>query len=311
MRLYLILPNSLAVQSRSELSYASATLPAGPLSNKRAILCQTQVYNSLDANSSAYYAVTVSPSTMSTTDMLSALNIQLLVPTSSSGSGSGSSSSSVNCDKTNQVISTASSILNTVNCTGISPATCQLLHRLPCSSSPHKCGPCSSSRYLGADGDDNSLCVDTLSPTSQPTRVKPSQPQPQQPQPAIGSCKSTSDCSSLQVCGVNGICTTASKMCPNSCSGAIHSRSYSYYFFIQYSTYYNLFMHFPVVDIGKGSCRYTNTASGLALSDCKVNDASCSAVCRCNSGFNGPACDVTDAELAAKVIRSTFQLVVY
>jgi len=50
-----------------------------------------------------------------------------------------------------------------------------------------------------------------------------------------------------------------------------------------------------------GECAYRNDTTGLAMDGCFVDDVGCSPVCDCDSGFNGPECDIPDAELEESV----------
>jgi hypothetical protein len=42
----------------------------------------------------------------------------------------------------------------------------------------------------------------------------------------------------------------------------------------------------------KGQCAFRNITTGRTIDDCFVDDPSCSAYCACDTGFNGPDCDI-------------------
>lgn len=48
-----------------------------------------------------------------------------------------------------------------------------------------------------------------------------------------------------------------------------------------------------------GNCTYRNDTTGLAMDGCFVDDVGCSPVCDCNSGFNGPECDIPGTSITS------------
>jgi hypothetical protein len=91
-------------------------------------------------------------------------------------------------------------LLNRVDCT--KAPNCIALNRNNCSSVANTCGSCLSDKYIGNDGDDNTLCKKAagLSTSSH------------------SSCNSVNDCGLWDTC-VKGICVTNQKHCNDDCSG--------------------------------------------------------------------------------------------
>jgi hypothetical protein len=131
------------------------------------------------------------------------LSSSLLSTSSGSGSGSTSSTSAMSDSKL-QMVSLLSSVLNWRDCSLV-PTPCSDLNREECSSTTNTCGSWLSG-YLGASGDDNSLCVDESSFENSMANSQ-------------ASCDSDSKCSSWESC-VSGVCVMKSKSCKVSdCSG--------------------------------------------------------------------------------------------
>jgi hypothetical protein len=132
----------MTIQSRSESSFGKSTLPAGLEADGCALSCVVSVYDSLMSSQSADYSVTVVPLVISTADLSDLVFSQL-------NASSGSS------DKTKQVLATASTVLNSVDCS-LAP-DCASLNRHNCSATSQTCGSCLAD-YDGVSGDVNSRC---------------------------------------------------------------------------------------------------------------------------------------------------------
>lgn len=78
----------------------------------------------------------------------------------------------------------------------------------------------------------------------------------------------TGGCSALQTC-IADACMFNSRACVSNCSG-------------------------------HGSCHFIDSSTGQELSDCKVNDLTCTAQCHCAANFTGQACAIADADLVAR-----------
>jgi len=130
---------SFAVQGKSQLSYGESVLPSS------LTYCTVDVYDSLGASCQATATTIVTQS--SAVELSSIIQTQL-------------NSLSSNADEIRQVLSTASAVLNQVNCT-ITPTTlCDKLNRLPCSKTTSTCGVCKLN-YIGDVGDKNTICIVT------------------------------------------------------------------------------------------------------------------------------------------------------
>ena len=108
-------------------------------------------------------------------------------------------------DNTKQAIALASSVLNSVNCTGT--PNCTALNRRHCSGTSHTCGSCITSRYLGDPGDKNTPCLDSLAYTQPSVKGK------------VSNCWTGRPCPVLQYCGADNTCHSVPKTCLLDCSG--------------------------------------------------------------------------------------------
>jgi len=176
----------LTLQSKSEVSSTSTILPSG-----------------LSPSYFIYLTLIVSGYTGTETVVFNRTQV-LPVPVSSSALASALSSALVEAEgeadagKTIQNVNIYASAANTVNCSLAS--LCSALHRSPCSSVPHTCGPCLRG-YTGANGHFNGMCE-----LSGSRRFL-----------AITSCTQNSDC--VYGSCANGSCAVGSKSCPSSSSG--------------------------------------------------------------------------------------------
>eukprot|EP01032_Pedospumella_encystans_P039217 gene39217-biopygen20282 len=182
----------LTVRSRSELSFTTSTLAAGPNSTRHALMVCVQVFDALDAVSIVTSKVVVRPQTN-----ITALRVSLT---------SLLSSSADSIEGTKTAISVGSSVINAVSCSNA--PDCTSLNRGDCAEVEDSCGACLSG-YMGELGNDNSQC---FAETGAGATSK-----------SVGSgCATDVDCGDWQVCNTTMTvpqCYLPTKRCPNKCSG--------------------------------------------------------------------------------------------
>jgi hypothetical protein len=147
--------SNLVIVSRSELSYAASSLPAGDASRASAVDCSLRIYDSLGAFADRTAVVLVT--TQDDGDQASQLVLELLK----------SSADSVQGVKT--ALAVGSSVINAVNCTAA--PSCGLLNRRPCRMTSGQCGACLDG-FAGDAGDRNTLCVSLTAPPVQLATTK-------------------------------------------------------------------------------------------------------------------------------------------
>ncbi|RYG70432.1 hypothetical protein EON64_00125, partial [archaeon] len=171
-----------------------------------------------------------------------------------------SSSDSGSVDSKKGALSVCGSVVNRVNCT-LAP-DCSTLKREQCEKTDHTCGKCLRS-YTGDSGDKNTACLsasDVFNRRNNRRKLWSTQ--------AV-ECSVDDDCgSALEGCS-NGTCVFLNQSCLNNCSG-------------------------------HGSCYYTSVSTRLPVDVCTVDELTCQAVCRCDAGYSGSACSLSDADLAAR-----------
>jgi hypothetical protein len=184
--------SNLVIVSRSELSYATSTLPAGDASRADAIDCSLRVFDTLEAYTDQQTMVTVQSIADSTQSS------QLLLDLVQSSAG--------NIDSAKSALAVASSVLNAVNCTAA--PNCVALNRSPCQKTSGQCGTCLAG-YVGDTGDRNTLCVLPSAPSAQTT-----------PKECGRNCSSHGECVFLsRVTGATvRECTLADTLCEAACS---------------------------------------------------------------------------------------------
>jgi hypothetical protein len=178
----------LVIVSKSEFSYAKSTLPAGPEDKLGLLNCSLQVYDSLGANAEKITTITVNKA-VSLEDRQASV---LLLINSNTGS----------VDDTKRVLSVASSVINSVNCTAA--PNCTVLHRNKCLTTDQSCGSCADG-YVGDVGDQNSPCMPfAAASTNRTERVK---------------CGNDALCESWEYCETStGQCEVQPKSCFRNCS---------------------------------------------------------------------------------------------
>jgi hypothetical protein len=147
--------SNLVIVSRSELSYAASSLPAGDVSRASAVDCSLRIYDSLGAFADRTAVVLVT--TQDDGDQASQLVLELLK----------SSADSVQGVKT--ALAVGSSVINAVNCT--KAPSCEPLNRRPCRMTSGQCGACLDG-FAGDAGDRNTLCVSLTAPPVQLATTK-------------------------------------------------------------------------------------------------------------------------------------------
>jgi hypothetical protein len=158
--------SALIIKSLSQLSYTVSSLPAGDdhddqnndnsnnYQQKNTLICQAQVFDSLNANTSVVQSVQVKP--------LVDVNLTALVRAALDTTSKKTTILSV--DETVRATNLMTSLLNrhSVNCSAA--PNCTKLNRFSCRSTSHTCGPCRSPTYLssssssGVSGDSNEMC---------------------------------------------------------------------------------------------------------------------------------------------------------
>jgi hypothetical protein len=185
---------AMVLQGRGQASVASSTLPAGKFSSRYALECLVQVFDALNAMSTASATVRVEPQ-VNVTALQSTMRSQL---TASLG----------NNDATKGLLSVSGAVLNTVSC-ALAPA-CASVNRGACSAVQNTCGECLSG-YVGEPGDKNSQCIDTAAAKAVNTGAG-----------SIGdSCSTHADCAGWNLCNTTLAvpeCYLPNKECPNKCS---------------------------------------------------------------------------------------------
>jgi hypothetical protein len=147
--------SNLVIVSRSELSYATSSLPAGDTSRASAVDCSLRIYDNLGAF--ADRAAVVLVTTQDDADQASQLVLELL------------RSSADNVQGMKTALAVGSSVINAVNCTAA--PSCGLLNRRSCRMTSGQCGACLDG-FAGDAGDRNTLCVALTAPPVQLSTTK-------------------------------------------------------------------------------------------------------------------------------------------
>jgi hypothetical protein len=131
--------SNLVIVGKSEVTFASTTLPAG---GNGTTVCSLRTFDSFGAYTEVLARVIVAPSAGTTQRDL------LLLGLIQADDGS--------VDSIKTTLAVATEVLNGVNCTGA--PSCDGLHRSACRMTTGQCGPCLDG-YVGDAGDRNTLCV--------------------------------------------------------------------------------------------------------------------------------------------------------
>ncbi|CAM9501182.1 unnamed protein product, partial [Phaeothamnion confervicola] len=170
-----------------------------------------------------------------------------------------------------QVVGLANGILNSVNCTAA--PDCAALNRDECSATTGagRCGRCLSG-HAGVNAFVNEACI---LESAVPSHCSNSAMDFDETDVDCGggscgvcvtgsSCTANSDCEFYSCVGA--VCTAATKPCPHDCSD-------------------------------HGTCvYYDNSGSAVNSTECTWDRIMCYAVCSCDTGYNGSACQYTTAE---------------
>mmetsp|Transcript_3810 Transcript_3810/g.5408 ORF Transcript_3810/g.5408 Transcript_3810/m.5408 type:complete len:1330 (-) Transcript_3810:11-4000(-) len=174
------------LQSRSVVSYGRSQLPAGLDSNNNEVMIAAQIFDELNANTSASFIATVRRG-----PTLTLIEMQKFI-----SSTANQSFYSVNEIKVLNALSLY--LMNSVDCS-LAP-NCSELNRKNCASTANTCGGCKSKDYIGDSFDNNSPCF--LPDVASNTTI----------------CGSSFDCIYPRVC-FNHSCVFPSKNCSNQCNG--------------------------------------------------------------------------------------------
>jgi hypothetical protein len=147
--------SNLVIVSRSELSYATSSLPAGDVSRSNAVDCSLRIFDSLGAF--AYRATTVLVDTPGNADQATQLVLELLKNNADSVQG------------VKTALAVGSSVINAANCTAA--PSCAPLNRQPCRKTSGQCGACLDG-FVGDGGDRNTPCVAFTAPPEQLATAK-------------------------------------------------------------------------------------------------------------------------------------------
>ena len=146
----------LVIRSRSEQSFASLLLPAGPVEKNYSTTTAANVYDSLSAMSTAAFTVQVLPLARSS-PALSLTQLENTLSSIYSAKDAISPTAPADVDAIKQQTAIGSSLLNTVSVNCSLAPNCSALRRQPCVRTSHTCGPCLSKDLVS--GDNNNPCV--------------------------------------------------------------------------------------------------------------------------------------------------------
>ena len=237
-----------AIRGFSILTYANnAILGQGLSSANYVVTCVVVAKDIWGGKASASTAVTVNP---------------LADPIASIGANLGNQLSdaftSTDASLVTQLISSASTALNTVDCGNmpVGATDCNTLHREECQDTANTCGACQSG-YVGVSGDSNVPCTDPNARRRRLSSIK-----------KVGEeCSVNANCIT-GFCS-SGICSDRAKSCPSDCTAAGSSFN--------------------------GVCNYYDR-NNMPLSFCGESDPYCSAKCECIDDKYGRDCSLSEPD---------------
>ena len=139
--------SQIVMRSKSELTYASISLPAGSSSTNYTVITTAEVFDFLTASTTVTDEIQVfAQPEMSSSELSEYVGNSLSVL-----------ALATDVDVIKQQSALTSYLLNKVNCT-LAP-NCTLLNRDSCYRTAHTCGSCISSDYIGDVGDSNNMCL--------------------------------------------------------------------------------------------------------------------------------------------------------
>jgi len=139
----------LVFRSRQEKSHATSQLSSGDPVQDYKLSNRLQVYDSYDAVSTSYATVVVNPVSISSSGFQEYLTSALY-------------EANGDPDSLRSAMSTISSGVNQVNCSGMGLIYCASLNRESCGSESFRCGSCVSG-YVGEMGNKNTPCIKSSS----------------------------------------------------------------------------------------------------------------------------------------------------
>ena len=180
-------------RSRLEVSYfESDKMPSGDENKDYEMVVRLQVFDILDSVAVAYNDLrVVEGASMNVSEM------QNFFTTSMSESNGYS-------DGITEVVSTVTTLINKVNCSGA--PDCDIRKREACATVTGTCGMCMDG-FVGEEGEANSYCVEDSVEN--------------------GRLRSSNDI--FEVCDSEGVCSVPEKSCPSDCSGNGNCEFVSYF----------------------------------------------------------------------------------
>lgn len=253
-----------ALQPRSELTYGTYLLPVGSDARNYALICAAQIFDSYEVNTTSLVQVQVTVA--STTALQGYITSQL--------------TSTTEPDVVQQVLSTASAALNTVNCKLANK--CPDVNRFECSRVKNTCGSCYEG-FLGDDGDGNTMCYDAENLRSRKLEQTNLRSAATETYARTGrllagrTCHGDRFCPSFQYCDPDTFtCYSPNKECPFDCSG-------------------------------QGTCKFFKlpVSSAVEVEECLLTDFNCVPRCVCTSEWAGASCAVNATEMRAATTSRT------
>ncbi|RYG69290.1 hypothetical protein EON64_03095, partial [archaeon] len=193
---------TLVIQGRSQTSYTSSKMPAGPASNGNALPCSVEVFDVYDASVVVQQDVIVTE--LDEASQQNAVNAWLNNATDAS------------IDDMKSALSVASTVLNRIDCSAA--PDCSARNRESCLSTSNTCGPCKDG-FTGDDGDANTACLSLDELFGSGSRRLGELFGSRYLQSSPTNCTSNTDCNVLQLCSAEGECEYKPRACPSSCSG--------------------------------------------------------------------------------------------